>query len=119
MTGVQTCALPISNKGLGFFSKIVSKVKDRTKEFMIKKKINELESILILEGTQSELFNSDTINLKQIEKDLVEENITIINLKGKIEEERKRIIISNGKLTNAENIMKNIKGEFFDIDFIR
>lgn len=107
-----------TNRGLGFFSKIVSKVKDGTKEFIIKKKINELESMLVLEGTQSEIFNSDTINIKQIEKQLVEKNITIIHLKSEIEEERKKINILKGKLTNVEIKMRSIKGEFFDIDSI-
>lgn len=104
------------NKSSGFFDKIFSKVKDQTQEFMIKRKISQLENTLLLEALDSELFYSDTINLKRIEKDIQEKCNKISNLNIKIEEERAKIDRERGKLKNIENDLKNIKEEFYDID---
>lgn len=107
-----------SNSGSGLFNKIISKVKDQTQEYMIKIKINQLEKALLSEALDSELFYSDTMHLKHIEKDIEEKCTEILNLNRRIEEERIKIEHEVGKLKNIEFELKNIKEEFFDIDSI-
>lgn len=107
-----------SNNSSGLFNKIISKVKDQTQEYMIKIKINQLEKTILLEALGSELFYSDTMHLKHMEKDIGEKCTDISNLNRRIEEERIKIEHEVGKLKNIECELKNIKGDFFDIDSI-
>lgn len=107
-----------SNSSTGIFNKIISKVKDQTQEYMLKVKINQLEKALLLEALDSELFYSDTMHLKHIEKDIEEKCTEISKLNGRIKEERIKIDHEVGKIKNIEFELKNIKEEFFDIDSI-
>ncbi|MEQ8200535.1 MAG: hypothetical protein ABRQ24_03815 [Syntrophomonadaceae bacterium] len=102
-----------SNKGP--FSKMVSKAKDTTQEYLLKKKMNDLENTLVAEAISSNYFVSETAVLRDILKRVTERKSMITNLKDKINYETKVINQGKGRLKDIQAELNEIKEEYLDI----
>lgn len=99
----------------GFFNRMASKVKDSTQEYLLKKKINNLENTLILEAIDSGSFNSETTKLRGFQNQIADKQIRITNIKRKIDDETKTINQEKDRLKDIQGELKKIREEYLDI----